>query len=381
MENVKKVFVLILVSIGMTLLPVNKLHAHVEKTYFLKGKVGTRDLAIKMQCYDEMPTRKIHYFFQDNKQDRYMTGYFMLGFWRFVSGETDVKGNLKHEGTLDIVENTHGVWKGKWTDGLGNDFDVVLSPILADSMPSQFGDLLFIKEMDAYEAYRLSDIKLVKIKTEKLTKELEANWYLEEESGISFFRIRSVNDHINTDNINATLKNINLSMLQAHFRYDPTRTAEKVGTTFQYISDELISIQIISTVAYAANIPLQTQQLVTLDIKTGEQANLEDIVWFDEKETAPEPSNLYGIFKYRKRVFAPKIFSLLQQIYPNEMMSDSCGINNVETWVLPVWNLTNKGILFSFRPSEHCNLIDWAIVPYEKLKPFIGKKYHLLTKK
>lgn len=371
----KRITALVLVFLAFSFTKSGELLAHVEKTYYLKGEVGERNIAIKMLCYDESPIRYIYYFFEDAKKDRFLAGKLKDKLWTFKPEVPQGKYNVKPESALTIEETKNGVWKGTWTDSTGKVWDLVLRPIIADSISPKFSYLPFVIELDPYESYRLSTINFSKTRTEKLTPELWCDWYLEKESRISFFRLRSNNSRLKTDSINASLETINLSLIQKHFAFKPEKTDTKVETNLLYLTDELVSFKILSTITFSALKTSQERESFTFDIQSGQQINLEDIVWFDKANSRPPSDDLYKIYKYRKSIFAPKIFTLLQELYPDKMKSDSCGLNKVETWALLSWNLTKKGIVFS--TFNHCNDLDWAVIPFEKLTPFMEKKYHL----
>jgi hypothetical protein len=363
---------------GMSFSPSGKLWAHVEKTYFLKGQVGQRAIAIKMLCYDEMPDRYMHYFFADDKMDRYLVGRFIDKYWHFVPVEKDKNGNLKAGGTLKIAEAADGQWRGTWTDTTGKSLDIDLKPILPISVPSSFSYLPYVSELDPYESYRLSNIDFIKTKTQNITKDLVSDWYLEKQSGLSFFRLRSNNKKLITDSINAALETINLSLVQKYFAYNPGITAAKVETRILYLTNELVSVQLLSKNTYRNGDTAQSRQLMTLDVASGLQVSLEDLVWFDKGEEVPPSTDLFKIYKYRKNVFAPKVFGLLQELYPGKMKSDSCDINKMDTWALPAWSLTKTGIALGLMTPEDCDVLAWAILPFNKLEPFMGKRYHLM---
>lgn len=98
-----------------------------------------------------------------------------------------------------------------------------------------------------------------------------------------------------------------------------------------------------------------------------------------EKKTDKKPSadDVQATYEYRKYVFASKIFSMLQRLYPDKMKNTACGLNKVDTWAVPAYALTKKGLLLGFFPSGNCSILDWAIIPYKSLTPYLEKKYSL----
>lgn len=377
----RHILVLLLVFLAFSGTKSGELSAHVEKTYYLKGKVREREIAIKMLCYDEMPTRHINYFFQDDKMDRYLVGKLIDNTWSFIPEPEKERDDFGPGVKLKIADGKNGMWKGTWTDSSGKTVDLVLNPIPPDSVFSEFGYLSFVQELDPYERYRLSNMDLIKIRTEKLTKDLVSDWYLEKRSGISFFRVRSNNHTLTTDSMNVTLTTIHLSLIQKYFGYHPDKIVTKFETSLHYLTNELISFEVTATSTFKTYKPSKRREIFTFDIKSGMKANLEDLIWFDPAASKPPVDDLFKIYKYRKNIFATRIFGLLQELYPDKMKTDSCNINKPAAWALPSWSLTTQGIAFSLNTSDACHALSWAIIPYEQLKPFMEKRYQLMHRR
>lgn len=369
----KQILALVLVFLTCSFTSSSTSTWHIEKVYYLKGTVGEREIALKMVCYDELPTRFVNYFFLDAKKDHSLIGKLKDNFWNFMPEQPEGR----ESGALKITESTNGDWNGTWDDGAGKSWPLTLKPIAPDSSRSDFSHLTLIKESDPYESYRLSNLHLNKMRTDKPIKGLLCDWYLEKESGISFFRFQSANNRLKTDSVNATLTALHLSLIQKHFSFIPKKTDTKVETSLLYITSELVSFRMLITSTFESDKTFQTTQLMTLDMKSGQPVKLEDLVWFDKTTPKAAPHDLFKLYKYQKNVLAPKVFHLLQELYPDKMKTASCEIDKVENWTLPVWNLTSKGIAFGFAKSEPCKVLDWAIIPYEKLAPFLEAKYHL----
>ncbi len=68
---------------------------------------------------------------------------------------------------------------------------------------------------------------------------------------------------------------------------------------------------------------------------------------------------------------------MLKTLYPDKMKNTLCELNKVETWVIPAYALTKKGLLFGFFPSGNCSIQDWAIIPFKNITPYLEKKYSL----
>lgn len=371
MEKPTSHLILILIFFISCFTGAAKIAAHVDKTYFLQGKVDEKTIVLKIKCFNESPVRYLNYFFIEEKTDNYLEGNPMGNTWNFTS--TD---NQKKEISLVIKEEKDGNWKGSWREGANKKINVILSPIVINT-DSKYYSYSQNKELDLYDAYKISILNLEKTKTEKVSKHFTLNWYLEKESNISLFRLESENKKIKPDSINTILENIQLSLIHTYFQYNPNRESLTFQPQITLLNETLISFKLIANTILKNQNPVKTQQAFTLNLQNGQQITLEDIVWFDEKNTKPDANAISETYEYRKKLFAPKIFTILNELYPQQMQSNECNVNKEATWAIPNFILTEKGIQFSFSNSATCNLMDWATIPYEKLRPYLQKKYNL----
>ena len=376
-----KYILLLLAIISASFVPAGKLFAHLEKAFYLKGKAGAEEIAVKMLSYDETPAvRNIQYFFLHDKRDRYMTGKLVDDSWQFSAVAQDTKSYPVSEGTLNIAANGTN-WQGSWTDNRGEKQPVVLTPIPADFIPPQYSHLPLMQQMDPYERYRFSTLRFVETITGLYSDGVKSDWYIEKESGIAFFRLKAYNNDLNTGNINAALEAIHLSLVQKYFAYSPQKNYALPETQLLYLTNELVSFRTVSTSRFLNLTTSQVQLAATLDVANGKKLNPEDLIWFGKTIDKPQAGDFFALFQYRKKVFAPKVFQLLQRLYPEKMKPEHCGINKAESWNLPAWNLTTKGLALGINATDECGTFKWAIIPYESLKPFMEKKYHLLSGK
>lgn len=345
-----------------------KLLAHVDKTYFLQAKVDEKTIVLKIKCYNESPVRYLNYFFVEEKRDHYMEGNPMGNAWNFTSTDNQKEINLV------IREEKDGSWKGFWREDANKKINLILTPIVINP-ESKYYYYAQNKELDLYDAYKISILNLEKTKTEKIAKNFKLDWYSEKESNISLFRLESENKKTKLDSINNVLEAIQLSLIYNYFQYNPNRESLTFEPQITLLNETLISFKLISNTVLKNQNPIKAQQAFVLDLQNGAQITLEDIIWLDEKNTKPDANAISETYEYRKKIFAPQIFSILSELYPQQMQSAECNVNKEITWAIPNFILTEKGIQFSFSNSATCNVMDWAIIPYEKLKPYLQKKY------
>jgi hypothetical protein len=371
------ILVFVLAYFAPSFMKSGELLAHISKINYLQGKVGERTLVIKMLCYDESPIRDMTYFFEDAKKDCSFKGRIMGNAWRFYSEPAAANEAPENKEELLIAENKNDSWKGYWLDSTGKKINVILSPIT--SIPtSEFNYFSEMNDLDLYDAYKISKVNLTPGKTEKTLKNVSIDWLLEKESGVSFFRLRSLNKKLKADSLNIALETMHLALIHNYFHLRPDRKELNVSTEILYLTKDLISFKIMSNSIFKAENPSRSQQLVTLDIKSGKQIDLESLVWFGKKtDKKPAANDVQAAYEYRKNIFASKIFSMLKTLYPDKMENTACGLNKEDTWAVPAYAVTKKGLLLGFFQSGNCSILDWAIIPYKPLTPYLEKKYSL----
>ncbi|MEI6949725.1 hypothetical protein V9K67_21235 [Paraflavisolibacter sp. H34] len=373
----KHFLALLWVFLGVSGTTAGKLWAHAEKIYYLKGQVGKRELVVRMLCYDETPTRYITYFFGDDKQDRSLAGTFADPYWTFLPKEekgSETPSQIRLRITESIPDSC---WKGSWTDTAGKSQDLVLTHLPADSLAAAFADLPFLKETDPYDCYKLAHLQFTLLRSEQKTKELACDWYREAASGITSFRLRRLDKKGQTATINEALRALHLSLAQAWFSHLPGLRPAGVEVRLPYLTGELASIRVVAKSRTAAGDTVAAKQQVTLALESGKQVDLEQLLCFEQGAAKPRIEDMFQVYKYRKAVFGPKLFSLLSELYPGRLTGDSCGTGKAETWALPAWSLTTAGIAFGTPQGDPCNALQWAVIPYEKLRPYLEKTYHL----
>lgn len=343
--------------------------AHIDKIIYLQGKVGERNLVLKIKCYNESPIRYLNYYFEEEKMEGYLEGNLIGNAWQFSSVEKD-----KEERNLVIKEQENGSWIGFWREGSNPKINLVLKTIVVDP-ESKFKKYWQEKELDLYDAYKISILKLEKTKTEKISPNFNLDWYQEKESQISLFRLRSENKKLVLDSINTALESLQLSLIQNYFRLNPINEIKDIQAELSYFNEELISFHIVSKVSIKKQEPVIGYQPFNLDLKSGQSIPLESIVWFDPKNPIPPANEVYEVYQYRKNTFAPMVFSLIKKSYPEKLQTSPCELNKEESWVAPDFILTPQGIQFSYPASANCSDMDWAVLPYQTITNFLQKKY------
>nr|WP_288834434.1 hypothetical protein [uncultured Flavobacterium sp.] len=345
--------------------------AHIEKIFYLKGKINEKSVIVKIKCFDESPVRYMNYFFEDNKKDHYMEGNLFGDVWQFNS-----LGEQNGIRTFAIKEDSNGNWNGFWSEDTNKKTNIILKPLILNP-DSRYISYIKSKQLDPYDTYKISILNLEKSITEKHHELIALDWYTERESNIRFFRLVSENKQIKLDSINRKLEFIQLSMIQNYFQYNPNRQSLIIQPQIELLNESLISFKLFSNTTLKNQNPITTQQSYVFDIQNGNQITLENIIWFGDKNAILDDNDISQTYEYRKKVFAPKVFRILNELYPQQMKMNECNLNVESTWTIPSFVLTNRGIQFSFSTSVTCNMMEWAIIPYFIISCYLQDSYKL----
>ncbi|MFI8377887.1 hypothetical protein [Leeuwenhoekiella sp. NPDC079379] len=358
---------------GTCFLNAGILKTHVDKVIFLQGAVGERSIVIRINCYDESPIRYLNYFFEDDKKDHALEGIQVDDMWQFTLAK-----NNKELLNLVIREQDNGDWEGYWREDAKAKIPIILNPIKLDSASANYNYSLE-NQLDVYNAYKIGMLKLEQLKIKKHTPVPGITWYTEKQSGITLFRLKQQPNISKYDSVNTALQALQLSYIFEYFQLNPKRTDLKFESEIMFFNSKIISFRVVKTVIYQSGEIAKTQQFFNLDINQGKSVALEAIVWFDRNAINTASNSMMQTYTYRKEVFAPKVFSILKTLYPQRIKSTICDLNTVDTWVLPDYVLTKKGILFSFSNKASCSFLDWAIIPYDELEVYLSKDFELLS--
>jgi hypothetical protein len=198
-------------------------------------------------------------------------------------------------------------------------------------------------------------------------------------SGITLFRIESGYPAPVLARINAALARQQWERVSQWFGcegFDGQSGMDVSEARSPYFSDDFVSYAWFASWSCAGTAhPDFGTQGVTFDARTGHELQLEDLLYFG-KPPAPQPGTP-AFFDYRGDIFAPRIVSLLGQLYPNEMQpadgeaaEDQCDYADTSVWDFPSWYLTEQGLYLGAyfgRAQRPCDEPDWSVIPWQHL--------------
>ena len=368
----------------MFFLCINNIYAHREKTYYLLGKVGETELAIKIDEYGNDCIAS--YFTQNDLYNHLLEGIILENgqinliskYWDPVSKQNITKDSVQ------LIEKEKNFWTGTWTYENKEKVTFTLKPIDIKELDHPFTEVINQYEIDPFTAYRTKDVKFKKGKKEKISKGARIRKMTDPVTGISFFRILNNRRHkIQADSINNKLIAIHLRMIDAIYScvYADNKGEYSFNYKVTFLNSDFISFTINTNRSCFGTKRNNFIEHKTFKIIDGLEPKLEDLFWFGEQPQPVLSSGEYKWMQYRYKVFGPKILEILTSLYPekiNDIETKQCNYNSIKAWQFPLWKLTSKGLYLESKTltNKKCNETPWSIIPFEALKDFTNPSYN-----
>lgn len=329
------------------------------------GTVGAARVVVELEGSDEDVTGR--YFYRKYRLD------IGLGGW---SGDRLI---LKSRSSGDrlVLHNEGAHLAGSLTTKAGRTLPVRLSPVGASAPPPP-GASSQMTDASPYERHQLAELSLVPGSIRHDGPRTLRDWR-EPVSGITLFRIESGYAAPVLTRINAALERQQWERVSQWFGcegFDGQSGMDVSEARSPYFSDDFVSYAWFASWSCAGTAhPDFGTHGVTFDARTGHELQLEDLLYFG-KPPAPQPGTP-AFFDYRGDIFAPRIVSLLGQLYPNEMQpadgeaaEDQCDYADTSVWDFPSWYLTEQGLYLGAyfgRAQRPCDEPDWSVIPWQHL--------------
>lgn len=163
--------------------------AHREKSYFLYGHFGNKEVCVQIDEYGDLCTAR--YFTPDDRYDRNLEGNILNDNTFYLAAYTwdSIKKEKEKTESFTVSEIEKDVWKGTWTDQKGSKQSVDLKPIVIDSLNHPFAGIIKKYGVSPYSAYRTRDVNFENSKKEKIGKAAWVQEVSDPLSGIQSFRL------------------------------------------------------------------------------------------------------------------------------------------------------------------------------------------------
>ena len=352
------------------------LFAHIEQLFFLQGKLGEKNIAMRIQREDNIYHGE--YFFLNEKKNILFKGP-CEGKDCTLNVFTLNKATNKEEVTesFAISENSEHNWTGIWKKG-DNSAQIILRPIDVKTITHKFADIPFIKKVDPFSYVRTADLTFTQVKTKKING-LTVVWLKENFSGVEFFRIKKGLAEPALTELNGALTSIHLNNVEGYFWCNSAfvEATYKFGHSISFLNKKLLNINTTLVSDCHGTGAEAVADNLTLDCENGKTLALENIFYVGN-DAIPEV-NSGEWFTYRYNVFGAFIFKTLAELYPDKFKAQDkqCNYNKVEAWQFPQWRISDKGLVLKpyFPDYLHCEIKEEFLIPFAKLETYRKKDF------
>lgn len=346
--------------------------AHVEKIYNFEGSIGNREVIMEIRNVEGYYTGK--YCFRDKKKSIYLeVEYDSIAFsFKLFRSNLETKNQQIFEQIVITEDSLHN-WSGEQRTADGKIQKVLLYPIkITQTEPHAIKNEKIKEKLSPYNYCLLSDIKFELISTQKFKKGIKIEWLTETGSKTKLFRVVDGFSDSKMIEINNYLDQFFINDIINTYSYENYETEINIS----YFTPNIISI-VESIKSYTSDTNSTTSVMyLTLDLKTLEKLNLEDLLWLGDKETPRNGSKEY--FVYRREIFGKKIKKYILDSYSQEIDKSGCSYSNEKIFQFPDFYLSKKGIVLmsnNYQLSNECKKQTWAILRFNDFSENWSKKY------
>lgn len=298
--------------------------------------------------------------------DDYYVTYFYKKYKKDIILYGTRKGTNKlilapHDSTEIITINKNGKsWGGTWSSK-GKSLPVALTPLNIASIQHPYAAspaIQKLKSENPYEYARTSEVKITQGKQETIGS-YKVQWYADTTSGVRIFKLLNGANPQVMAKVNTGLEanfwdNVTSSYNCSEFEYK---------ITISLLANNILSYHTFTSFYCGGANANHSDEGITIDLKTGNQLKLEDILSFGKD---PE--------------LGKKMIEVLSLLYPSQMVkpkseNDYCDYTNERLWNIPGWWLTTKGLyVFCHFPhfANSCEGPEWAIIPYTTVTKYLS---------
>ncbi|VVQ21278.1 hypothetical protein PS925_04933 [Pseudomonas fluorescens] len=341
------------------------------------GTLGKTPIVVELNTTqpDEVTGR---YFYEKYHRDLPLSGALQDSTLTLTEGNNRY-GDDKPLPTLKLKHTADG-WQGEWQSPQGKKLSVKLAEAkLPAPTSTTLPFIATLPKSEPYEYLRLQGLKLKPAKTESFMG-YNLQWWVEPDSKISLFSVASGYPAQDQLRINQLLLerlwreviSYHACMLQGG---ENAEQYQSVAPTF--LSPDVVSLNINTGYDCGGAHPDVSNSPVNLNVHTGQDIKLQDVLWVGERENTSAETNASN----QSDVLAPWLIKQFTTLYPNEMKKpadgdeDSCDYTDENVWSVLNWHFTAKGIYlgpYFPRVQRGCDEPEWSILPYSLVKQHPG---------
>lgn len=369
------------IALLLTLLCISTAYAATEqKPYLYEGKIGNAPVVFELSI-DQSKAVTGRYFYRKHSTDIALDGT------QLNNGDIQLGENQDYDdqSKIDMIlhSNKQG-WQGEW---IGHD------PNKKKNIPIQLTPLRLSKTINYqlmystdYDQIRLSGLSLQKKALTRFSK-YSLQWWKEPISQISFFRVISGYPKDTLARINTTLTTRHWQEVNSFFQcqFDGARRSGgeyEQTVTPRFMNDKIFSASVHTSYYCGGAHPDFGDNPINLDVKTGKELNLEDVLWISNATTTLK-RNERGErldYDYESKTLSPWVSRTMEKLYPQGGGSDKphedCDYRDTGVWTSPAFYFTPKGLhlaAYFARVARVCDNPDWAVLPWKIVNQHQGK--------
>lgn len=346
----------------------------------LKGTIGKIPIVMQLKVFDDT-VATARYYYETRKMDIELDGKISKdGSIRMVC-YNNYEGSFDGKSERFELKKINGHFKGKWVS-LKKTLPVDLAPFSIDSILHPFRNyarVAGLKKENPLDYVRSAGLSFIKDSTTSKAG-YYLDWYHEKYSRISFPRLRKETMTEALKKANANLEEIHifesLSFLTCTSGIGETEWSSQIDHLF--ITKEIFSIDLVSSYYCGGAHPDFSFGAYNFDLSTGNLLELDEVLWFGNG--TPPNKNTDKWYRYRDSIFAPKLTSILKQLYPEQMKADNsrdgCDYSDPDVWNFANWYFTEEGLYvgaYFARVSRSCDEPDWSIIPYTIVRKYLPR--------
>lgn len=345
---------------------------------YLHGTIGAYPIAMRISCYNDTDCGDTRYYYKKMLKDIVLEGnrngkHYIL--------RTSEYGTEPRE-TFDLNEQADHSFTGTWSAG-NKKLPVKLQPLRKTDVRTVPA---FVKNSDneglsdPYEYLRASNLLLVRDSVIRY-KNKEFVWFREKASDMSLFRLGNGFSPEQLKKINPLLDEIQLTEAMNQMSCSGFSGGSIDFTVnISYLDEHLLGFRIFSSWFCGGAHPDFGGQGYLLELNTGKQFDLDDILAFDTSAVSEARGGFDRFSDYRNNFFAPKMLELMTQAQgfekPKEEEEDQCDYTDTEIWDYPSWEFGEEGISFTpifGRAMRACE--EAFLLTFEQLKAYKNPKF------
>lgn len=347
-----------------------------QKTTLLKGTIGKYPVIMELDVYGDTAVNLIY-------------------FYKNIRKNVNLEGTINKEGSIDAVrfnnyeekfdstseqielKKVNEKYIGKWTT-TKRILPVRLIPFLINKFPNPYKKYSSIKdlvEQTPLDYIRIAGLYFIKDSTTNKSG-FYLDWYHERYSHIILFRLRKDSMTQALKRVNEQLKEIQLLesnyLLSCSSTIGETEFEQRITNIF--LNNDILSINLFTNYYCGGAHPDFGSSGSSFNLHTGSKLHLDDLLNFGKYPK--EESNEW--LDYRGSVFAPKIISILKELYPMKMKKpisqDDCDYTDADVWSFPNWYFTKEGLYigaYFARVQRECDEPEWSVIPYKIIKKYM----------